>query len=322
MIGKYGTQMDEEEFLDFKEVYYEQVKEADKYLQSRQEFVVAGFDSYEKFKDFDRNNQKLSDLHSKVTFEEKEVNTFWELQERERIIEFYEWKEALQGYDTSQQKQRMEELIAAGNYDVYPEVVIMNFKDFIGNVAITILLSVVLVISPMILRDRSRRVLALQYTSKTGRTLYKTKIFAGLISAFFVITTLLIVYFSMYATNHTSMFFDVSVNTFIGNRLWYDPTFFQYIMLCIAAIYVIGLVFSLLAMSFSSIVPNNMALIGIQIPFIVGMIMLIGGPTMRYILAIGYPQWYSPTAYGVMVIVSVIFIIVLWRREKKRDILL
>lgn len=319
MIEKYGTQMDEEEFLDFKEVYHEQVKEADQYLQSRQEFVVAEFDTYSNF---DRNNEELYVLHDKVMFEEKEVNTFWELQERERIIEFYEWKEDLQGYDSAQQKQRVEALIAAKKYGVYPEVVMMNFKDFIGNVAITVLFSVVLVISPIILRDRSRQILALQYTSKAGRNLYKTKVLAGLISAFVVMTTLLTIYFSIYSSNHTAMYFDLSINSFIGNESWYDPTFFQYILLCVAVIYVIGFVFSLLAMSFSSIVPNNMALIGIQIPFVVGMITLMEGPLLRYIITIWNPQWLAPIAYSVMVVVSLLFIWALWKREKKRDIAL
>lgn len=322
MIDKYGTHMDEEEFLDFKDVYDLQVIQADQYLQSRQEFVAAGLDTYEAFGNFDRGNEEQDVLHSKVMFEEKQVNTFWELQERERLIGFYEGKENLQGYDNVQQKLRAEELIAAKNYAVYPEVVIMNFRDFIRNVAIAILFSVVLVISPMILRDRLRQLLALQYSSKKGRNLYKTKILAGLISTFIVITALLTVYFSIYSVNKTSMYFEIPINTFIANESWYDPTFFQYILLCVAAIYVIGFVFGLLAMSFSSIVPNTMALIGIQIPFIIGMIFLMGGPLMGYIIAIWNPQWLAPTAYSTMVVGSLLFVMVLVRREKKRDIML
>lgn len=322
MIDKYGTQMNEEEFLDFKEVYNLQVKEADQYLQSKQEFVLAGLDTYEKFNNIDRYNDELQSLYSKVMFEEKDVNTFWELEERERLIVFYEWKEDLRGYDNAQQKRRAEELIAAKNYDVYPEVVVSNFKEFIGGVAIAILFSVALLISPMILRDRSRQMLALQYTSKKGRQLYKTKIIAGLISTFIVITALLAVYFSIYSQNKTAMYFDVPINTFIANVSWYDPTFIQYIWLCVAAIYVIGFVFCLLAVSFSSIVPNSMALIGIQLPFVIGMIFLMGGPLMRYIISIGYPQWLVPTVYGLIVIGSLLFIIRLWRRERKRDIVL
>ncbi|MEK5038507.1 hypothetical protein [Sporosarcina sp. FSL K6-3457] len=323
MIEKYGTQMDEEEFLDFKEVYDAQVKEADLYIKSQKGFVDVGIDSYEQFNAYNWVNASTeADELRNTIFHKEKIDTFWELQERSRLIEFYEWKEHISDSYGAKQKNRVEALIAAKNHDVYPEVVIMNFRDFIGNVAITILFSIVLVISPMILRDRMRQVLALQYTSKAGRNLYKTKIIAGLISTFFVITALLAVYFSIYSLNNTAMYFDVPINTFIGSLSWYDPTFFQYILLCIAAIYIIGFVFSLLAMSFSSIVPNSMALIGIQIPFVVGMIILMGGPLMRYIISIGNPQWLASTVYGLMVVASLLFIIVLWKREKKRDIVL
>jgi hypothetical protein len=323
MIENYGTQMDEVEFLDFKEVYDEQVKDAGLYIQSQEGFVDAGIDTYEKFNAYDWMNAstEADELRDKV-FHEDKVDTFWELQERGRLIEFYEMKDELPGYDNTQQQLRYKELIAAGKYGVYPEVVIENFREFIGNVAIAILFSVVLVISPMIIRDRSRQMLALQYTSKKGRDLYKTKIIAGLISTFIVITALLAVYFSIYSLNNTSMFFEVAINTFIAGPVWYDPTFFQYILLCVAAIYVVGLVFGLLAMSFSSIVPNTMALIGIQIPLVIGMIIFGMKPLIRYIIAIWNPQWLVPAVYSTMVVVSILFITYLWKREKKRDIAL
>ncbi|KAA0965757.1 hypothetical protein FQ087_05610 [Sporosarcina sp. ANT_H38] len=321
MIDKYGTQMDDEEFLDFKEVYDLQVKEADQYLQPLKGFVDAGIDSYEKFNTYDwgSSSEEVYQLRNNVYHEDK-VDTFWELQERERLIEFYEMKEVLPGFDNAKQEKRYKELIAAEKYGVYPSVAIENFREFITNVAIAILFSVVLVISPMILRDRSRQLLALQYTSKKGRNLYKTKILAGLVATFIVITSLLTVYFSIYSLNKTSMYFDIGMNTFIGNESWYDPTFYQYIWLTVAAIYVVGFVFGLLAMSFSSIVPNTMALIGIQIPFIIGMLIFGMRPLIKYFILIWNPQWLAPTAYNTMVVVSVLFINYLWKREKKRDI--
>lgn len=90
----------------------------------------------------------------------------------------------------------------------------------------------------------------------------------------------------------------------------------------VAVIYVIGFVFGLLAMPFSSIVPNTLALISIQIPFIIGMIIFGMRPLIRYIIVSWYPQWLAPTAYSVMLVGSLLFIMVLWKREKKRDIVL
>lgn len=325
MIEKYGTHMDEEEFMDFVKTYDSQVKEADQYLQSREEFVNANLDSYEKFRNIQHDNEKGNILHNKVMFEEK-VDMFWELQERERLIEFYEIKEVgLEAYRSDandKQRVRYDEMIENGQYEVYPGVVMDNYKSFASNVAITIILSVVILISPIFIKDRSRKLLDLQYTMEKGRDLYKTKIAAGLISTFILITALLIVYFSLYSLNNTSMFFNVPIHMFIGDFYWYDPTFIQYILLTIFAIYILGFIFALLAMSFSSIMLNQITLIGIQIPVVIAMIAFGLPYLLTRIINIFVPKWIVPSTYSVMIIISVVFIALLWIREKKRDIMM
>ncbi|MBD7985062.1 hypothetical protein H9649_10730 [Sporosarcina sp. Sa2YVA2] len=322
MIEKYGTTMDDDEFIDFKRTYAHQVEDATQYLQSREEFVEEGLDTYEKFLAYDWWNasEEIYALRSNVFFEEK-VELFWELQERERLLKFYEMKDVVPDVLSKKKKQRLEELIAQEKFGIYPEVVMMNFKTFIANVGIAILFSVVLVISPAILKDRSRQLVAIQYTTKKGRNLFKTKILAGIIATFIVITALLAVYFSLYSLNNTSMYFDVRVNTFIANESWFDPTFFQFILLCIAGIYIIGLVLGLLSMAFSTLVPNMVSLIGIQIPFVVGFLIIGLYPLLPEMISIWHPKWLSMISYCAMIIIVIIFTAILWKREKKLDIL-
>lgn len=325
MIEKYGPTMEEEEFIDFVHVYEEKVEEANKWIQARQDFAAANIDSYEKYRNIQHDDEVGNALHSKVMFEE-EVDLFWELQERERLIQFHEMKElgleAMMNDANESQKARLQELEENKQYQVYSEVVFKNYKRFIQNVAITILFSVVFVISPIFIKDRTRQLLELQYSMKIGRNIFKTKVIAGLISTFLVVTTLLIVYFGFYSLNNTSMFFNVPIHTFIGDYYWYDPTFFQYILLTIVAIYVISFSFALLAMSFSSIMPNYISLIGVQIPFVVFMIGYGIPNVLSRIISILHPKWFVPTFYSCMMIICIAFLLFLWKREKKRDIVL
>lgn len=325
MIEKYGTDFDEEEFQDFLKTYERKVKEADEFLQSRTEFVDANIDSYEKFRDVDSRDEAGDKLVSKIMFEEK-VDLFWELQAREQIIEFYEAKEdifkAYKNDAKGAERNHLEELMEKGQYKVYTEVVIENYKDFIVYVAIAIVLSVIIIISPIFIKDRSRQLLDLQYTMKQGRNLYKTKIWVGCISAFIVMTTLLIVYFSIYSFNNTSMYFDIPINSFIGEFYWYDLTFFQYIVLTVIAIYILGFVFAFLSLSFSNLMPNYIALIGIQVPFVVVLIAYGLRYFIRNIISLFIPNWVAPISYSIMIIASVWFVVYLWRREKRRDILI
>ena len=102
---------------------------------------------------------------------------------------------------------------------------------------------------------------------------------------------------------------------------WYDPTFFQYIVLNVVAIYVLGFVFAFLSMSFSNIVPNYIALIGIQIPFVVAMISYGLHKILTGMISMWVPKWIAPASYSLMIIVSILFVVLLWKRENKRDIM-
>ncbi|MGE7184976.1 hypothetical protein ACQKKK_13560 [Peribacillus sp. NPDC006672] len=323
MIEKYGPTMDESEMADFKKTYSNQVKDADQFLQSRKDFRDAGIRSYEEFRNMDVENEKQSVLHGKILFDEK-VDMFWELQERERLIEFHDQnKDIINNYISNAnpgQKERLLEIKTNGSYDVFPETVFYNFKDFILNVTIAIIVSVVLVMSPIIIQDRSRQLIDLQYTAKIGRTLYKKKAVAGLLSTLIVITALLAVYFSIYSLNNTAMFFSVPIYTFISDYYWYDLSFIQYMVLTVIAIYILGIVFALLAMSFSTIAPNFIALIGVQIPIVLAMLAFGLSYLINSMISYDLPKWLVPTSYGALIAVSVLFIFLLWKRERKMDI--
>lgn len=212
-------------------------------------------------------------------------------------------------------------MIEKGFYQVYSEVVISNFKTFILSVAITIVIRVVIFISPIFLKDRMAQLHFIRYASKKGRSLYKTKMLAGFISTFLLITTLLIVYLSFYSLNNTSMYFDVTVHMFISGFNWYDPTFGQFIVLNIVAIYGLGLIMALLAMVFSSVVPNYIVLIGVQIPIIAGVIGIGLLYLITNIIAIWIPQSVVPTTYTSMLLIGIFLLMYMWKREKNRNIL-
>ena len=164
--------------------------------------------------------------------------------------------------------------------------------------------------------------LALQYTTKKGRSLYKTKVAAGFISTFLVITLLLSFYFGLYTLNNTSMFFDLPIHKFMGLPYWYDPTFFQYIMVTVGAIYILGFVTAFFAMSFSSFVPNYISLIGVQIPYVFLITALGINYLVNWIMSIYLPKWLVPTSYVGLIVVGIVFIVLMWKREQKREIVL
>lgn len=323
MVETYGPHMSETEIADFKKKYDEEVQKADQLLQSRDDFRAAGITSYEEFQNIDRENKSQMELHDKVTFEEK-IDLFWELQERERLMEFHVAREVIVENEIDRQdtkgKERLNELKVSGQTDLYPEISLMNFESMIRNIAITVLMSVVLVISPIFLSDRSKNLVDLQYTAKIGRSLFKKKAMAGLVSAIIVITALLTIYLSIYSLNKPSVFFDIPINSFIGDWIWYDLTFFQYIMFSVMAIYMLGIILALIAMGISTIIPNYITLIGVQVPVIIALLTF----GLKYLLVLfvsmRLPQWYVPLCYFVLVMIVIACLTFIWTREKKLDV--
>ncbi len=325
MVDKYGTTMDEREYEDFKNTYERQTKEAEAFLQANEEFRENGILSYEDFMNLGQTDEQFaSELHWNVLKDEDAGDLFWELQAREYIMEWYEQKEeSIEGwieYESPQQRARLDELKAAGQFKYFPSGAFSNFKEFIFNVAITVILSVVLVISPLFLRDHRQKVVALQYTSKKGRTLFKTKIAAGMIAAFIVITVLLIGYFSIYTLNKTAVFFDQPIALFIETPAWYDLTFFHYIVLSVLAVYALGFIFALFSMACSSIVRNYVSLIGVQVPVVIAMFAYGLHGMIRGMIDLWRAPWVVPALYSGLLILGVLLMIFIWKREQKKDL--
>lgn len=324
MINNYGEKIDEKEFVHFKDTYSKQVEEADRYLQSKKEFVYEGITTYEKFKNMDQDIEKLNNLHSYVFFEVKS-DIFWQLQAREHLIEQYESKEEWirGGYETINEKQekRIKEIASSGEYEsIFPYLIFENYNTLIKYVAMLVIISIIFMISPIFLKDKLNKVNLLQQTSKTGRYLFKKKVTSGLIAAFIITTIQLLCFFIAYSFNNVEIFFNSNINSVFGSYLfWYDLTFIQYIVITVIAVYILSFVIVLIVMFISSIVNNYITLIGVQVPiiFIISKLLprIIGRITDIYL-----PKYFIPITYFSLILIGIILITIRWKKEKTLDI--
>lgn len=322
MVDNYGEKMNEEEFVDFKKRYDEQLQEANEYLQSKKEFKDAGIHTYEDFRNIDED-EKQWELRNQVMHEERH-DVFWDLQTRIELIDQYEKRKNLSGYGpfNDQQIARIQQLEESDEItSILPYLVFRNYNQFIQNTAMLVIISVLFIVSPTFLKDRLQHLRDLQYTAKTGRSLFKKKAAAGLISTLIIVTAELMFYFYLYSFNETQMFFQSHINSiFNGNFLWFDLTFIQYIVISIFAVYILAIAFSLLAMSVSSIAANYIVLIGIQLPIAIFAFSFGFDYLIRTIGSIYLAKWLVPICYISMITGGILFIFFMWKREKRMDI--
>ncbi|MBU3127224.1 hypothetical protein [Clostridium tagluense] len=310
MLKDYGTSMDKKEFINFKELYNKQIQEVDKYLKATPEFASAGINTYKKFKGIDRNNEKLGKLHDKAVFENN-VDIFWELQARENIIEEYE--EINGNVDRNLNKnqiKRYNEIVKNDSItSILPYFVFENYNNLIKNVAMLIVLSIIFMISPIYIKDSINKVNYLQYTSKTGRKIFKNKLISALMSSFIIISIHLACFFMLYSHNEVGMFLNSSINSVFNNTLsWYNINFVQYIALTIIAIYVLGFAVTLIVTFISRIAPNYITLIGVQVPITFIIITMSSKYLMDRLTNIWFPKYFLPLAYFILVSIGLILI--------------
>ncbi|WP_313800776.1 hypothetical protein [Cytobacillus sp.] len=328
MVEKYGHELDENELKDFKIVLQQEIKKADQYIQSDQEFAKLGITSYQEYIDMangEQRNEEIEQLSSRIFFD-KGVDLFWEIPQRENIIEDMEFVHERYGYSyiegklTDKQEKRIQEIVQSGTVDaIFPSYPVeYNFQTISQSIAITILLSVIFMISPIFIRDYKNNMFGLQYSTKIGRSLFMKKVAAGMLSAFIIITFLVIVYYGLYSTNNIGIFLDSNINSFMGSVYWYDFTFLQLILMTILFTYMIILSMSLLAIFVSSICKNYISIIGILLPLFAIVYWQVKKRALPLeAFFITRSQWEIGFIYSVMIIIPIAAIH--WKLKKNQS---
>lgn len=208
-----------------------------------------------------------------------------------------------------------------GKYSVYSDTVTYNYKNYKTYLAIVIFLSIAVLISPIFLRDKKTNVVPLQYSAKNGRSIYRTKWLAGVVSTVFITSILLTLYMSLYSTNNTSSHFDLPLHSFSWFYQWYDITFLQYIIISTIVIFVLSILLGILTMAISTMVPNTIVLIAVQI--IVMFSMIAGGANVlvKELMTMIYTQAFIPAMISIFTMGVFVFMRFVWKKEMRRDIL-
>lgn len=333
MLNRYGTSMDEKEYEDYKKIREDKEKEATNYLLNDKDARSLEISTYDELRAIIQKEnrtageKKIDDLYSKIMFEEN-IGVFWDLEAIDYEMGRYEDKKfwvglGQQGMNENVLERQREVINSEQVNSPLNFVILRNYNNLILSVTTLILISVAIMISPIFSNDNRNKVNYLQYSSKVGRKLFKKKIIAGVISSLVIVTMQLGIFFTIYKSNNTLMFWDCSINSVFSDALsWFDLTFGQYIMLSVIITYIVALGYSAIVMFVSSKVNSYIALIGIQIP-----ILFVLQPALSDIMdimALGtsvyVPKYTLPIILVIVGVVGVGLMILAYRKECNKDI--
>ncbi|MHB8061077.1 MAG: ABC transporter permease [Ruminiclostridium sp.] len=266
----YGNEMDEKEFVDFKSRYAANVAQANALIQKNQVFQKAGITTYEAMQSLETVNRELYCQLVKE-FQNMNIDLYFTLEEQTRMIERYENPINSSEYEkmSNDRQARMNEIIAQGNtQSVLHSVVFDNYNSLISKFSVFIVLCIILMITPMLIRDKLHLVSNLQCATKYGRKLLTSQLIAAIIATVLVITIQVELFLWVYSYNHTEMFYGANISSCFNLPFWFDMTFEQYIGLSIGMIYMMGIGIVCITFVISKLCKTYISAIAVQIPVI------------------------------------------------------
>ncbi|WP_413366803.1 hypothetical protein [Lysinibacillus sp. 3P01SB] len=322
MVERYGEVIDDGEIAEVRREYEQTVEKFEAILRDHPLSQTAGVETVEQYREYERDDEAFNKLEQ-AFWETDDFDLMWWIQSYESILENYQYKEeSLQSphYRSPLEKERIEELLANESYQYYSSSVAENFMTIAENVTIIILFNLIILLSPVFLRDRANQMVPLQYSTKHGRKTFVTKWRAGLMLTLFVTTILIVIYGMLYMGNGTSPFFFMQLYHMDYVNYWYDITFRQYIIFVIMGMYLISAVFGLLVMACSSLSRNYLSQMAAQIVIIGLFIWLVIPTALGRLFQTYHLPWVAPGIYAGLIGVTVVVVYWLLRHERVREI--
>ncbi len=336
MMQQYGATLEDDEFSEFiLNTREELIFEAETYIKNMPIFAKAGIftlEDYEKI--YNKNNQtELEDDAVSMLFGEEFNFVLFKLQALSSIeIQYHNYPEyTLKDYvsqaTSEKELERFMEIQRSEEYrNLIDASVLDNTVPYTVYLAILEILAVLVLISPLIVTDRTRNIHLLQYTTKHGRIILNKQLIAIILSAFVLITALLLIFGAIYSTNNTWMFWNNGLTSFLNITFLYNMTYGQYILIYIVLLYALGLTAATAAFVMSRFSQNFITLI-LKIVPIFAMIGWISASVFDYTFKVSNTLYKETGIWGIEAIICGLFLMVglavsfySLRKEKSIDV--
>lgn len=337
MLQRYGTTLEEDEISEFTSENREKlIAEMEMYIKRDPIFADAGIYSFE---DYER-------VANQPTNSEVESKAIWALLGKEYDfvrfkLQALEWIESQYQFYPTYASQLISDSISAKEIERLTEILetkeytnIMDWNVYENTVGYTVflanlsILSVFVLVSPLIVIDRSRNVYLLQYSSKQGRKILQKQFIAVLLSAFMLTTILILIFGAIYSTNGTWIFWNSSLTSFLNSHtFWFDITYGEYVVVYILLLYILCLSTAALAFLCSRFSRNLVTLILKLIPIFALLVLFSNNCIFIHMFSFSHFLYWNLGLIGMEPIISgIVFILCVGaslyfvRREKAIEV--
>lgn len=232
---------------------------------------------------------------------------------------------------TSQEQARiieLEDAIGTRGISFLHRGVLVHTGDWGKYLSMWTVLSVILLLSPTLVRDRLRRTNAMQWTTRRGRRVVRTQTAAALVSALLLAAVNLIAYFILFARQGSLPLWDCPIHCGDGGTPWFDWTYGQFILVLIGMNFAFALAAGGLAVFLSQFSVNYVPMLLKAVPLFLLVGLAIVGWTLSdpfFIHKSSYGAMYNPKGSELVIILLLLAASLgacVWTcaRQKKREL--
>jgi hypothetical protein len=336
LLQRYGSAPGEEQVHAFIQERREQYQaEAEKWIAGDPAFAGVGIHNYADYlaaKERPDLEEAVFDViwtlyGDKVDFVGFKLQSIDYLETRHDNYLTSTWPSLKQEAATDYEHQRLEQIKETGEYrQVLSSWVYDNTLKVMVYFSMLVVLATLALLAPLIVRDHSRQMRLLQYSSRLGRRLIRQQLAAVILSSIILTTFLLAVMGLIYSSNDTWMFWNSGLSSYLNSYFHLLPlTYGQYILVYIAILYAISIGSAMTAFVLSRFSQNIITLVIKLIPAFAALGLLCYS-VISLLFASGN-RWYRWTRMvGIEPVVVLVFLglgclLAVWitRREHKID---
>lgn len=223
MVEDYGTTLEPEEFEIVKATWPRLLDEADGYIAAHPVAQKYSLQTYADYEVFLNENWPSSENQERVLLR----NYLWAAQTGNIYGRLLATDSYIRRYESAQAQSVGKEAVPNDvnlSQGAYSHAVTLFFgqdeawrnilpyelpeatSSYFGHLLVWMVLSVCLLLSPVLVRDRMRTMRPLQWSARRGRDILTHQFAAAMLSAFLLCTINLLIFGGMFSTNHVGIF--------------------------------------------------------------------------------------------------------------------
>lgn len=354
LLQKYGTEMNAAEQKDFEHTIFPELKkEANQRLAAIPALQKAGVRDVDALDALaQQDNDHYTEIYNLIDTHENKDSPFYAYERAEEMADHMHGKQdaafqaqelsEFSGSDTASAKIR--ECIRNSNFSTLPMTVFSQWQLFISELSHLLLLSVVVIITPFLVRERRSNVRKLAYTCRKGRSLFGTQFAAAVTAVLLVILIQSLILGCTYWHDFVGIvepFLQCRLNMIsCGLYFWRLLPFGQFMLLEWLAIILFSLGIGILSFLISRACKNYVAAIAVQLPVVWLSLMLSETMTADFLQVLKFHfetilhfsiewvnqyasqlRYFEPVLCITLILIPLAVCLVLIQREKSREML-